>query len=256
MVAAGAAFAAVNVVAAQAPTEQDSVKAIGAGETRLPTGAATQEPNDRPTTNPQVDVNKRIRRTFEIKTNDPVFFITIDDGGYKPKGALDYIEKNQIPTTVFLTRSLVADQWDYFRRVAGQGGTVENHTHSHKSLLSSSTSLQREVCDPQQTFEEHFGARPTMLRPPYGNGGYSDTPTTARKTIDKMARSCGITNIVMWNAVAENGKVKYIRRSLTRGDIVLFHFTPGLENDLKVVMDHAKRKGLRPAPLQDYLQPS
>jgi hypothetical protein len=60
--------------------------------------------------------------------------------------------------------------------------------------------------------------------------------------------------MVMWNALADRGKFQFIRGSLHRGDIVLFHFTSDLARELKRVLVMGVQKGLRPAPLQDYLK--
>ena len=125
---------------------------------------------------------------------------------------------------------------------------------THKSLTSAGTSLPFEICRPQSIYAAKYGRVPTMLRPPFGNGGYATTKKSTRKAIDSVASQCGIKHIVMWNGLAENGKFKFIRGSLKRGDIVLFHFTPSLAGELKSVMKMAHRKGLHPAPLTDYLK--
>lgn len=201
-----------------------------------------------------VSAKKKLKRTFQIKTKDPVFFITIDDGNTKSDAALKYVTRKQIPATVFLTNASVAGQWDYFRKFAAQGGTVENHTMTHRSLTSSGTPLSYEICRPQGIYGAHYKRVPTLLRPPYGNGGYAGTKASTRKAIDSVASKCGIKHVVMWNALAENGKFQFIRGSLKRGDIVLFHFTPSLAGELKAVMKMAHQRGLHPAPLTDYLK--
>ncbi|MFA7266390.1 MAG: polysaccharide deacetylase family protein [Candidatus Nanopelagicales bacterium] len=223
------------------------------GETDLPTDEPSEAPVSPSDPNAPVGTKKKIKRTFQIKTKDPVFFITIDDGNTKSPAALDYVKKRKIPATVFLTNASVAGQWDYFRQFASQGGSIENHTMNHKSLTSASTPLVYEICRPQEIFGQEFGRVPTMLRPPYGNGGYATTSPARRKEIDAVASGCGIQHIVMWNGLAENGKFKFIRGALSKGDIVLFHFTPTLPGELKSVMAMAKRRGLRPAPLTEYL---
>ncbi len=225
------------------------------GESNLPTGEPKMTADD------NIDskalppgTKKKLKRTFQIKTKDPVFFITIDDGNTKSAAALKYVQARNIPATVFLTNASVAGQWDYFRKFAAQGGSIEDHTMSHKSLTSASTSLSYEICRPQSIYAAKYGRVPTMLRPPYGNGGYATTKASTRKAIDSVASKCGIKHVVMWNGFAENGRFKFIRGSLKRGDIVLFHFTPSLAGELKSVMKMANRRGLHPAPLTDYLK--
>lgn len=269
--AAGAAVAvtagAVVAIAANGATDgsADANAATTAlapepfGESELPSGEATAGTGSESVTAPEepalpVSKSRKLDRTFVVKTKDPVFFITIDDGNTKSDEALKYVTRNRIPTTVFLTDVAVAGQWDYFRKFAAPGGTIENHTMTHQSLTSGSTDLSYEICRPQTIYGAKFDRIPTMLRPPYGNGGYSTTPKKTRKAIDATASACGVQHIVMWNAVAEKGSFKFIRGSLKRGDIVLFHFTPSLAGELKTVMSMAAKKGLRPAPLTDYLK--
>ena len=244
---------------AEASTTTDVNESLPNGEARLPTdepsaglaGADAAVPTDRAL---PASPTRKLARTFLVKTKDPVFFITVDDGNTKNAAALRFVKKNRIPATVFLTNAAVAGQWDYFREFASYGGSVENHTMTHKSLLSGSTPLSYEICQPQRIYGAKFDHVPTLLRPPYGNGGYVGTPKKTRKAIDSVASGCGIKHVVMWNGLAEGGKFQFIRGSLKRGDIVLFHFTPNLAGELKTVMKMAKAKGLHPAPLTDYLK--
>lgn len=229
------------------------------GESDLPIGEPTSGAGPDAAAGPEeralpLSKKRKLARTFVVKTKDPVFFITIDDGNTKNAAALKYVTTNRIPATVFLTNAAVAGQWNYFRKFTAAGGTVENHTMTHKSLTSGSTPLSYEICRPQAIYGAKYGRIPTMLRPPYGNGGYATTANKTRKAIDATASACGVQHIVMWNAVAEKGSFRFIRGSLKRGDIVLFHFTPSLAGELKSVMRMAAKKGLHPAPLTDYLK--
>lgn len=274
VVASVAAVAALTAGAAVAVTS-NSNSTPSANETANTTPPEPFGESDLPTNEPTADVTsdatsdldtspesralptspkKKLKRTFQINTKDPVFFITIDDGNTKNAAALNFVEKKKIPATVFLTNASVAGQWDYFRKFASHGGTIENHTMSHKSLTSASTPLSYEICRPQQIYGAKYGHVPTLLRPPFGNGGYATNTKASRKAIDSVASQCGIKHIVMWNGLAENGRFKFIRGSLKRGDIVLFHFTPSLDRELKSVMKMAKRRGLHPAPLTNYLK--
>lgn len=193
-------------------------------------------------------------RHFTINTRrKPLIFLTIDDGYTKGRAALKYVRDNRLPITVFLTNAAAQGDWEYFRQITQFGGSVENHTMTHASLPSA-RNLTDEVCRPQQIYSRRFGHRPTMLRPPYGNGGYDYDPQATRARISRAASSCGISHIVMWDVVAGNGKIQFANGSLRRGDIVLLHFTPSLRTDLAKVMKLARQKGLRPAPLNAFLR--
>ena len=63
-----------------------------------------------------------------VETDDPVFFITIDDGLVDSPAVREVIERYQIPVTAFLTEYAVRDKTDYFEAVTAYGGSVQNHT--------------------------------------------------------------------------------------------------------------------------------
>ncbi len=258
---AGAAVAVTNnsdgAAGASQPASTQQPEPFG--ESDLPNADATKDAQAPASANLDSRVlaagaNGKLPRNFQVKTKDPVFFITVDDGNTKNAAALEFVTQRRIPATVFLTNSSVAGQWDYFRKFTSFGGSVENHTMTHRSLTTGSTPLAYEICRTQQIYANKFGHAPSLLRPPYGNGGYANTSKAKRKAIDTTASKCGIRHVVMWNAVAENGRFQFIRGSLKRGDIVLFHFTPSLAGELKKVMKMAKKKGLHPAPLTNYLK--
>lgn len=193
-------------------------------------------------------------RDFSVKTHKPVFFLTIDDGYNRTPGALRFVRQHKIPVTVFLTNAAIQGHAAYYRKIARFGGSVQNHTMTHKSFTSPSVNLQHEICRTQKTYRRMFGSTPTLLRPPYGNGGYLDTPASTWKQISQTAAACGVKHVVMWDAVVAQGKIEFARGNLRRGDIVLAHFGPGLEGDLRAVLAAARRKGLKPAVLTDFLK--
>ena len=74
-----------------------------------------------------------------------------------------------------------------------------------------------------------------------------------RDVVQVTAARCGIDRIVLWNAVVENGRLSRAGGALRAGDIVLLHFTPHLEKDLRAAVRAAHAAGLAPASLADYL---
>ena len=182
-----------------------------------------------------------------VETEDPVFFITIDDGLVDSPAVRDVIERNQIPVTAFLTEYAVRDKTDYFEAVTAYGGSVQNHTMVHGALNDPKTDVKWEICETQDRFEKQFGYRPWMLRPPYGAG--HDDPEVL-----KYAEQCGINRIVMWNVVvSEDNKVEYWAPPIKAGDIVLLHWVDGLDKGLEMVLELGRAQGLTPAALEDYI---
>ncbi len=183
--------------------------------------------------------------SYSVKTSDPVAFITIDDGVHRPDDALAYVRSQQLPVTAFLTTWTVGSNATYFTDMT-EWGSIQNHTVSHASFDKSSTNLSTEICKAQRILRKDFGSRPWMLRPPYGAGA-------DRTDVKRTAQSCGINQIVMWDASVNRGKVVKARGDLLPGSIVLLHFRPELKSDLEATVRAIREAGLRPANLADYL---
>jgi peptidoglycan/xylan/chitin deacetylase (PgdA/CDA1 family) len=184
---------------------------------------------------------------YRVPTQDRVAFITIDDGWEKSLPVRDYIERNRIPITSFMTTDAIMRREPYFERVS-RWGSIQNHSVTHTRFGRKSTNLRREICGAQQQLQQSFGTRPWMLRPPYGDAAHA-------KRVRQVAQRCGITHIVMWDTSVWFGKVAYRNKGLQPGSIILLHFNKGLEKDLRIAMRLIKRAGLRPANLADYLPP-
>lgn len=182
-----------------------------------------------------------------VETEDPVFFITIDDGLVDSAAVREVIERNQIPVTAFLTEYAVRDKTDYFEAVTAYGGSVQNHTMVHGALDDPKTDVQWEICETQDRFEKQFGYRPWMLRPPYGAG--PNDPEVL-----KYAEECGINRIVLWNVVVtDDNQVEYWEPPIKAGDIVLLHWVDGLDVGLEKILELGRAQGLTPAALEDYI---
>lgn len=182
-----------------------------------------------------------------VETDDPVFFITVDDGLKRSPEALALIQEQQIPVTAFLTEYAVRDYTDYFNEATAYGGSVQNHTMVHGALDDPKTDVEWEICETQDRFESQFGYRPWMLRPPYGAG--PDDPDVL-----KYAEKCGINRIVLWNIVVGNdNKVEYWDPPIRSGDIVLLHWEDNLAEGLQTILDLGREQGLTPASLEDYI---
>lgn len=186
-----------------------------------------------------------LRPIYRVETREPVVFITVDDGIYKDLDARRLIEKRQIPVTSFVTAWTVKDRARYFERVSSQG-SIQNHSATHSSFSLLSTDLDHELCYTQRKLRRDFGSTPWMMRPPYGAG--ADSPR-----VRAVARRCGIERIVMWDTVIDNGVASYRDGRLRPGSIMLLHFGPDLEQDLRTALRIARKAGLRPADLAAYL---
>jgi peptidoglycan/xylan/chitin deacetylase (PgdA/CDA1 family) len=221
------------------PVDDSYIEAMESGSETLPEGQSGRS---------TINISDPSLQVLNwVDTDDPVFFITIDDGLVDSPKVRDLIAREGIPVTAFLTEYAVRDKTDYFEDITAYGGSVQNHTMVHGDLSQSKTDVQWEICETQDRFEKQFGYRPWMLRPPYGAG-----PKDPR--VLKYAEQCGINRIVLWNVVVTNSnQVEYWEPPIKAGDIVLLHFVEGMEVGLQKILDLGKAQGLRPAALEDYI---
>ncbi|MCC7076237.1 MAG: polysaccharide deacetylase family protein [Acidimicrobiia bacterium] len=184
-----------------------------------------------------------------VATQDPVVFITIDDGWTLDPRVLDLLRARGAPITAFPVGKVVESHIETWRAYAALGGTIENHSYSHPFLGRIPPDQQvQEVCGPADLIQRTTGRRPTMLRPPYGS--YDD----ATKTVTP---SCGHYALVKWSVEVRNGEMSFAGpgRQLVPGDIVLLHFRPETYDELVSLFAQMDSLGLHAAPLQDYLGP-
>ena len=188
---------------------------------------------------------------FRVTTHHPVFFLTIDDGWSHQQAAADYVTGHHIPVTVFLTKAAVGGDWNFFRRMAAFDA-VQNHTMTHDALSLPKTNREYQICDAQKIYQQKFGVRPWILRPPFGAGFMPRRSTTP--LIETTAASCRITRIVLWNVtVSKQGKIAFAGTPYRAGDIVLLHFEGDLKANLTKVIAAYAHHGLSPASLSAYL---
>ncbi|WP_277207307.1 polysaccharide deacetylase family protein [Isoptericola croceus] len=184
-----------------------------------------------------------------VETDDPVVFVTIDDGNHASKEALDIVREHDMPVSLFLNEGPVALHGSYFDEYIALGNHVHSHTLTHAQLTTLDADRQeREICGMVDVLDERYGSTDhvgDLFRAPYG---------ASDATTKKAARRCGLGAIVHWTAVAENGEVAYAAGTgFKPGDIVLAHFTDSLPQDLRAIRQLAADAGLTIARLEDYL---
>lgn len=211
-----------------------------------PTGPSGRSDANR--ANPGLEVIQR------VETDDPVFFITVDDNVNDrsvAEAGLAIIQANRIPITAFLASNYVANDTEYFEAATAYGGSVQNHTVTHPNFATTNADPYTELCGASEALEEQFGYRSWMFRPPFGEPYYTGDPTA----LESAALQCGINRIVRWSAVMHENEVSYtFGGTLSPGDVVLFHFwDPYFAEGLQQILDIGRANGLTPAPLEDYL---
>ena len=188
-----------------------------------------------------------------IPTRQKIVFLTIDDGAEKDPAFLRMMSELKIPYTAFLSDYLVKDDYGYFARMRDAGVRLNNHTLHHPYLPALSYARQKhEICGMQDVIEKHYGTRPALFRPPYGN--YNEDTLRA-------AKSCGVRYAPIWNeeVYVDHWEYREWDQKIHPGDIVLSHFR-GREDWKGTMPDMVRRflnkvtaEGYAVARLEDYL---
>lgn len=184
-----------------------------------------------------------------LHTDEPVVFLTIDDGAFKDPSVVKIIKDNNLKVSVFLAKIFITDNPDFFKQLIDIGALIENHTISHDLTMVKTMSYEQqvnEICGMADYEEQVYGRRPIFFRPP--GGAYSDTMLRA-------AGACGMRAVVTWIAKANGGSMQYqIGDHLRPGDIVLMHFRPEFAQDMQAFLDAQKAAGLRTELLEDWVK--
>jgi peptidoglycan/xylan/chitin deacetylase (PgdA/CDA1 family) len=181
-----------------------------------------------------------------ILTQDPVVFITIDDGFFTHPDAAQLINDWQWPVTSFVLPMLLRKNPGYFESL-GPDPVFGNHTASHRNLRGESLQRQaQDICAASWLIHRSTGSTPVWFRPPYGR---FDANTLL------AARQCRIKYTVLWDVVVAGARISMQNGHQIRpGDIILLHFRGNLATSLQVLKARLDALGLRPAPLGDYLK--
>ncbi|NEE36156.1 polysaccharide deacetylase family protein, partial [Streptomyces sp. SID7982] len=188
-----------------------------------------------------------------VPTKEKIVFLTMDDGAEKDPELLRMMTELDIPYSAFVSDYVINDDYGYFKKMQRRGVTISNHTLNHRYLPGLSHAEQkREICGQQEKILKHYGKRPTLFRPPYGN--YN------RDTL-VVAKSCGITAVPLWSSEAFPDRMEWREwdQDLHPGDIVLTHFRGkedwkgSMPDMVRRVMKTITDKGYAVAKLEDYV---
>ncbi|MEV6972979.1 polysaccharide deacetylase family protein [Kitasatospora sp. NPDC093806] len=193
----------------------------------------------------------------EVKTNDKVVFVTIDDGAEKDPKFVEMLTDLKVPVSMFLTRDIVKDNYGYFKQLQALGNHVHNHTVDHAQMSKVAPEKQKsEICDAQSALTQQYGTAPLLFRPPYGDG--ANTPA-----LNSSVQQCGPRAIVLWRESMQIHDMQYqaADKKLRPGDIVLAHFRG--PKDLKgetmtqmfgELLARIQEQGFAVARLEDYIE--
>jgi peptidoglycan/xylan/chitin deacetylase (PgdA/CDA1 family) len=183
-----------------------------------------------------------------LPTHQRVAFLTMDDGQTRLAAAHRLMAAAHVPFTMFLIAPVAARNPSFFKQLEADGGVIEDHTLTHRSLRGKPYVVQRrEICAAEDRLNTTFGIHARFFRPPYGS--YDATTL-------KAVHDCGLQAAFSWSETVENGKVSY-QTSVHRihpGDIILMHFKPTFVQDVLAALRAIHDAGLTPALLENYIR--
>lgn len=181
-----------------------------------------------------------------IPTDQPVAFITIDDGWTKVPQAAELLRAAHVPVTLFLEINAIKSDPGYFSELEQAGAVIEAHTLTHPELKGKPYDVQRhEICGSADELARLYGRRPVLFRPPFGD----KDATTLR-----VVHDCGMKAAFFWKETTDKGIVRYQEGNTVKaGDILLMHFRPAFIDDFLAVLQAISAAGLTPALLEDYI---
>ncbi|MBO1415782.1 polysaccharide deacetylase family protein [Streptomyces sp. FH025] len=249
---AGTTPAAAAATPGTAPAEGDA--AAWAKWNLKPLAPAPAPPADKPI---KLERTGTVPVFSDVKTNDKVVFITIDDGAEKDPKFVEMLTDLKVPISMFLTKDIVRNDYGYFKPLQALGNHIQNHTVTHPVMSKLSPEKQKgEICDDQAALTQQYGTAPLLFRPPFGDG--ANTPT-----LNESVQQCGPRAIVLWRESMQIHDMQYQTgdKKLKSGDIILAHFRGPKElkgatmtqmfGDL---LARIQEQGFSVARLEDYIQ--
>jgi len=182
-----------------------------------------------------------------VHVDGPYIAMTFDDGPsvkLTPK-LLDLLATHHIKATFFVIGENVAEHPEIVTRAAHEGHEIGNHSWSHPNLAKmSDEGVRREVRRTEDAIKSATGARPTLLRPPYG----SLTARQQRWIHDEVGYE-----IILWYVDPYDWKrpgaavvCNRILKETRAGSIVLSHdIHPGTIEAMPRTLDQLEAKGFK-----------
>ncbi|MGC3953450.1 MAG: polysaccharide deacetylase family protein [Propionicimonas sp.] len=184
-----------------------------------PPAPVTPTPSNTPTTTP----------TTEPLSNDKVdcrkvkcVALTFDDGpGPYTIELLSYLEEAQVPATFFMLGERVAASPKVVQAVADAGHQIGVHTWDHRRLiLMDAAHVRTEITSTIRIIKRVTGARPRLMRPPYGE---TNSTVAAQARRAKVAQILWDVDTLDWKTLSTKKTIKAAVNQAKRGSIVLMH---------------------------------
>jgi peptidoglycan/xylan/chitin deacetylase (PgdA/CDA1 family) len=182
-----------------------------------------------------------------LHVDGPYIAMTFDDGPsttLTPK-LLDILAAHHIKATFFVIGENVAEHPEIVARATREGHEIGNHSWSHPNFAKmSDAGVRSQLQRTDDAIKSATGARPTLLRPPYG----SITTREKRWIHDQFGYQ-----IILWDVDPYDWKRpgpsvvrSRILKETRRGSIVLSHdIHPGTIEAMPSTLDALEAKGFK-----------
>jgi len=198
----------------------------------------------------------------KLNTNDKIIAITFDACETKTptffdKELLDFIVKNKIPATLFLSGKFIERNIEDVKSISQLSFIeIENHSYSHKDFRQLSESeILNDIIKNDKLITDITGKKPVFFRFPYG---YYDDKSV--KIIEEMGYK-----IVHWSFesgdpdknLAKESLIKNVIKNTKEGSILIFHINGRgwkTKYALPEIVDNLTQKGYRFILLKDAIK--
>ena len=171
-----------------------------------------------------------------IDPDDKVVALTFDDGPspHTTEQILNALSEHDAVATFFVLGQLAAEYPEIIQKIYENGNEIGNHSYDHADFKQISLeSVSNQIDKTNQAIFDAVGARPIIVRPPYGN--------ITDGIAEEIGRAC-----ILWTVDPEDWKhrdedIDYnnVMNVVRDGDIVLMHdiYQPTADAAVRVIRD-------------------
>lgn len=205
---------------------------------------------------------------YAVKTTDPVFHLTFDDGPHPDVTpyVLDALDEGGTTATFFVLTERAERYPDLIRETMARGHLIGLHTRTHVRLSDASFSrLVDEVWTARKDLERVTGSAVRWFRPPYGSEGMRSIPVIRSARMTTLGWSVDTHD---WKGLSAGSPLGEWTKRIGPGGVALLHDVPargtvsedrdeGLvsKGDLtRSLLEELDSRSIRPVPLDVLLK--